>query len=226
VLLTDVPDELAGRGIEHAQKTHAFAISLDRAEPWGGGQIAGRVEARAAAQDGRPVAVAARCIASWLDVAPQLVGQKRLLRLSTYWDLRTRGVPIWLDDTIWLEWNELGTLDDANWLPFVIELPPDLPRALEGSFVSFRWRIEARRSRRVGHEAASNPLLLLEERTLPVIRVETSPLGSWRLLEWRAEEERDGAGGPCSVRFEERRPEDMPLPGETRAQELARRGLR
>ena len=87
----------------------------------------------------------------------------------------------------------------ANWLHFSIELPPDLPRALEGTFVAFRWRVAASRRRRVGHDTASPPLLLLEPRPLPVIRVETSPLGTWRLLEWRAEDERDGTAEPCTV---------------------------
>ena len=43
-LLTTVPAELLGRGIAPAQETAAFALSLDVAEPWGGGMIAGRVE--------------------------------------------------------------------------------------------------------------------------------------------------------------------------------------
>jgi hypothetical protein len=64
---------------------------------------------------------------------------------------------------------------------------------------------------------------MVEAPTLPVVRIETTPIGSWRLLEWRSERETGGSGGPCSVAFEERRPEDMPLRGETREEELARR---
>jgi hypothetical protein len=145
------------------------------------------------------------------------------LRLDTYWDLRTRAVPIWLDDKVWLERLEVGDLATANWLHFEADFPVELPRAFEGTFIAFRWRVEAKRRRTLGRDTASLPLLLAEPRPLPVVRVETSPLGSWRLLEWRSEAEGDGAGGPCSVRYEERRPEDMPLPGETREQELARR---
>jgi hypothetical protein len=223
VLLTRVPDDLFGRGIEPACNAHGFAISLDTAEPWGGGRIQGRVEAREGRHDRHPVVVSLLCAASWLDVAPQLVGQKRLLRLDTYWDLRTRAVPIWIDDKVWLERLEIGDLATTNWLNFEIDLPARLPRAFEGTFVAFRWRVEAKRRRMLGRDTASLPLLLAEPRPLPVVRVETSPLGSWRLLEWRSEAEGDGAGGPCSVRYEERRPEDMPLPGETREQELARR---
>ena len=89
--------------------------------------------------------------------------------------------------------------------------------------MSFRWQVAASRPRRIGRETASLPMLLAEPRTLPVVRIETSPLGHWRLLEWSSEEEREGAGGPCSVVYEERRPEDMPLPGETREAELRRR---
>lgn len=226
MLFTDVPEALHGRGIEPPRDAHGFTISLDTAEPWGGGRIEGRVEAREGRHDPHPVTVAARCLASWLDVPPQLVGQKPLLRLDTYWEIRMRSVPIWIDDEVWLERFELGSLVDVNWLHFGIDLPRELPRAVEGTFVSFRWRIEASRPRRVGRDTAAMPLLLVEPRKIPTVRVETSPIGTWRLLEWRSEEERDGAGGPCSVSYEERRPEDMPLPGETPEQELRRRGAR
>jgi hypothetical protein len=114
-------------------------------------------------------------------------------------------------------------LQDDNWRQFSFELPAGLPRALEGTFVAFRWRIDARRDRRLGHEHASLPLLVVERQDLPVVRVETSPIGTWRLLEWRAENEVGGSGGPCSVAFEARRPDDLPLPGETREAELVRR---
>jgi hypothetical protein len=222
-VLTDVPEELAMRGIFPPERASGFAISLDRAEPWGGGRIEGRVERRSDRRDRRPVTVAVRFAAEWLDVAPQLVGRKRFFRMDTYWDLRTRSIPIWIDEEVFLERFELGALDDANWRHFSFSLPGELPRAFEGTFVSFRWRIEARRRGRVGYDRASLPLLLREQRTSPVVRVETSPIGTWRLLEWRSDAERDASAGPCSVAFEERRSEDMPLPGETRETELARR---
>lgn len=214
MLATDVPESLAGRGIEPASQARGFTISLDTAEPWGGGRIEGRVEARGGRHAGRPVTVSVSCSASWLDVAPELVGQRRP-GVATYWNLRTRAVPIWIDEEVWLERWELGELESANWLHFRIDLPPELPRAVEGTFVAFRWRVVARRARRVGHEASSLPLLLVEQRTLPTVRVEMTPLGSWRLLEWTSETERDSNGGPCSVAYDERRPEDAPLPGET-----------
>jgi hypothetical protein len=223
VLTTKVPDELFGRGIEPASAARGFAISLDTAEPWGGGRIEGRVEARAGRRDRRQITVSASCRACWLDLPPQLVGQKPFWRPSTYWDLRTRALPIWLDEEVWIEHREIGELAGANWLSFRLELPAELPRALEGTFVAFRWRVQARRKRRIGHDTASMPLLLLEQQAVPTVRIETNPIGSWRLLEWRAEDERNGQGGSCLVSFEERRPEDLPLPGETREQELARR---
>jgi hypothetical protein len=65
--------------------------------------------------------------------------------------------------------------------------------------------------------------LLVEPPTLPVVRVETSPIGTWRLLEWRSEADVGGVGGGCSVAFEARRPGDLPLPGETREAEIVRR---
>ena len=226
MIVTEVPSELIGRGILPKSDGHGFRISLDTAEPWGGGRVVGRVEARGGRHDTHPIVVSASCMANWLDVPPQLVGQKRLFRLDTYWDLRTRFVPIWLEEEVWLERWEVGDLATANWLQFSIDLPRELPQAFEGTFVAFRWRVEARRERKIGHDTASVPLLLQEKRELPVVRVETSPLGTWRLLAWKSEDERDGAGGPCSVQFEERRPEDSPLPGETPEKELARRGLR
>lgn len=211
------------RGIEPPRHARGFAISLDTAEPWGGGRIEGRVERRRGRHDRRPILVAVRCSAAWLDVAPQLVGKKRFLSLTTYWDLRTRSVPIWLEDEVFVERLDVGPLDEANWCPLSFLLPAELPRAFEGTFVAFRWRIEARRRRLVGYDQESLPLVLREPQTVPVVRLETSPLGSWRLLEWRSEHEDAGGGGPCSVSYERRRPEDMPRPGETREKELARR---
>lgn len=222
-LVTDVPDALRFRGIARPQEAHGFTIALDEAEPQGGGRIAGRIERNSRRRDRRPVLVDVHCDAYWLDVAPQLVGRKRLLGWSTYGEIRTRHVPIWLEDELFRARADVGPLDDANWRQFAFDLPDGIPRALEGTFVAFRWRIEAGRARRLGTETASLPLLLIEPQVLPVVRVETSPIGSWRLLEWRAEDDVGASGGPCSIAYEDRRPDDLPLPGETRAAELARR---
>jgi hypothetical protein len=221
-VLTDVPDELRLRGIAPAAEARGFTITLDVAEPWGGGALAGRVE-RTGRRDERPIEVEVRCSAAWLDLAPQLLGKKRLLSWTTLGDLRNRAVPIWLDDEVHSDRLGLEPLVEANWRPFSFELPDGLPRALEGTFVSFRWRIGARRRRLVGYERVSFPILLSERPVQPTVRIETSPLGTWRLLEWKSEDETDGDGGGCSVRYEPRRPEDMPLPGETREAELGRR---
>ena len=222
-LVTDVPDALRFRGIAQPQEAGGFTIALDEAAPQGGGRIAGRIERHGRRRDRRPVRVDVHCDAYWLDVAPQLVGRKRLLGWSTYGEIRNRHVPIWLEDELFRARANVGPLDDANWRQFAFDLPDALPRALEGTFVAFRWRIEARRARRLGTEIASLPLLLIEPQVLPVVRVETSPIGSWRLLEWRAEDDVGASGGPCSIAYEDRRPDDLPLPGETRAAELARR---
>ena len=221
-MLTEIPEQLAGRGIEQPQRAHGFALSLDSAEPWGGGRVEGRVEARQGKQGTQRSRLPSG--ASRPGSTPrELVGQKPFFRLDTYWEARTRGVPIWIDEVVWLERREIGDLAEANWRHLSIELPAELPRAVEGTFVSFRWRVEAVRARRTVKEKAAVPLLLLEARTRPVIRVETSPLGHWRLLEWKADGGRDEPAGPCSITFEERRLEDMPRPGETREQELRRR---
>lgn len=221
-VIFDVPPELEGHQIELPRDAHGFGLSLDEAEPWAGGRFVGRVEARGEGHDEHPVTVAVRCYAAWLDLPPQLVGQKRFGPL-TFWDMRMRAVPIWIEEEIFVEQWELGDLASVNWRHFELDLPPELPRAFEGTFTAFRWRIEARRSKRIGHEVCSLPVLIAEPRDQPVVRVETSPIGSWRLLEWKAEDEQDAHGGPCSVSFASRRPEDMPLDGETREQELARR---
>lgn len=223
---TDVPEELSGRQIRHAEHAVGFVLALDVVQPWGGGRIEGRVEAREGRHDPHPIFLSILCQACWLDIAPQAFGQKRLLGLETLWELRARSIPIWIEEEAWLERWELGPLaEGTNWLHFGIDLPPELPRAIEGTFVSFRWRIEAQRARRIGHDTASLPLLIEEPKTEPIVRVESSPLGTWRLLEWKSEQDRDGAAGPCSIAFEDRRPEDMPLPGETRDGERRRLGI-
>jgi hypothetical protein len=225
-LVTYVPDELKFHGIEPPHQAGGFAIALDQAEPQGGGRIAGRVERRRHRRDSRPVHIEVRCDASWMDIAPQFVGRKRILSWSAAGDMRNRAIPVWLEDEVFRDGVDAGPLEDVNWRSFSFDLPDGLPRALEGTFVAFRWRIEARRARRVGTESASLPLLLVEPQTLPVVRVETSPIGTWRLLEWRAEHEAGWSGGRCSVSFEARRAADMPFPGETREAEIARRGYK
>ena len=109
-LRTDVPDELRFRGIEQRQEARGFAITLDEAEPWGGGRIAGRVERRRDRRDRRPVLVDVRCSACWLDVALQFVGRKRLLSWSTYGVVRNRAVPIWLDEEVFRARVDVGPL--------------------------------------------------------------------------------------------------------------------
>jgi hypothetical protein len=222
-VVTEIPEALRFRGIAPPEPAHGFRITLDTAEPWGGGHIEGRVERRGEQHDRRPISVRVRCLAAWLDVAPQLVGRKRLLSWTTYGDIRNRAVPIWLDKEVFAEGARLEPLEQANWQHFAFELPGELPRALEGTFVAFRWTVEARRPRFVGGDVAALPLLIEEPQTLPVVRVETSPIGTWRLLEWKSESDVGGSAGPCSVTYDARQETDMPLPGETRKQELARR---
>jgi hypothetical protein len=221
-VLTAVPDSLRFHGIEPPQQARDFAISLDEAQPEGGGRIAGRVERRNPRRDRRPVLVDIRCDACWMDIAPQFVGRKGMLAWSAPGDMRNRFIPVWLDEKLFRARVDVGALEEANWRHFSFDLPDGLPRALEGTFVAFRWRIEARRRRRVGAEVASLPLLVIEPQTLPVVRVETSPIGDWRLLEWRSENDHSESGGPCSIAFENRRSADLPLAGETPDAERAR----
>lgn len=222
-LVTAVPEALTFRGIEPPLPARGFAITLDEATPEGGGRIAGRVERRNRRRDHRPVSVEIRCEAAWVDIAPHLVGREPLTSWTAIAEIRNRHVPIWLEEELFSASLEVGPLQEDNWRHFSFDLPEGLPRALEGTFVAFRWRIDARRDRRLGTEHASLPLLFVENQNLPVVRVETSPIGTWRLLEWRSEDEVGGSGGPCSISFEARRPVDLPLPGETRDTEIVRR---
>lgn len=222
-LLTTVPEWLKFHGIEPPQNARGFAITLDEAQPQGGGRIGGRVERRNRRRDRRPILVDVRCDACWVDIAPQFVGRKRVWTWSAPGDMRNKFVPVWLEDELFRDRLDVGPLEDANWRQFSFEIPEELPRALEGTFVAFRWRVEARRARRLGTEVASIPLLLVEPQSLPVVRIETSPIGTWRLLEWRSAHDVGGSFARCSVTYEARRPADLPLPGETREAELARR---
>jgi hypothetical protein len=222
-LVTDVPEALRFHGIEPPKYVGGFEITLDEAEPQGGGRVVGRVERRDRRPDQRPVLVDVSCQACWMDIAPQFVGRKGLLHWSAYGDMRNRTVPVWLDEQLFRTRLEVGALEEVNWRYFSIDFPDGLPRALEGTFGAFRWRIEARRKRRIGAELASLPLLLDERQILPVVRVETTPIGTWRLLAWKSEHDVDASGGPCSIHYEQRRSSDLPLPGETPETEFARR---
>jgi hypothetical protein len=221
-VLLDIPPDLGGRGIGPPSHARGLRISLDVAEPWGGGSFVGRVEA-AGEHDARPVTVGLRCVGAWLDIAPQLVGQGSSLSPAAFYDLRSRRRGIWLDEPIWSTTVEVGSLEDANWRGFRIAVPDDLPRAIEGTFCAVRYAIEARRRRTIGHVSAVLPVLVVEPRTLPVIRIEHSPTGDWRLIEWRSEGEVGVAAGSIAISYDERRPEDAPRPGETPEDELLRR---
>jgi hypothetical protein len=222
LVTTEVPESLRFHGIEPAQQARGFSIVLDEARLEPGGRIAGRIERRNDRHSSRPVLVDLYCEACWVDIAPQFVGRKRVWTWSAAGDMRNRFIPVWLDEEIARERLEVGSLDDANWRHFEFVAPEEVPRAMEGTFVAFRWRVEARRARRIGHELASLPMLVVEPQDQPVVRVETSPIGTWRLLEWRSKDDVDWSAGPCSVSYEERRPEDLPHPGETRETELQR----
>ncbi len=218
----DLPEEFRGRGIFPPAPASGFDVVLDVAEPWGGGVFAGRVERRGR-PDRRPVSLVVRCATAWMDIAPQLVGQQpdRPFLASLY-DIRSRRRGIWLDDPIWVHVVELGSLREANWLPFHVQLPASLPRALEGTFCALRYQVEARRPRAVGAAVASLPVLAIERRTEPCIRVERTPIGLWRLREWQGEAEVGFETEEVAVSFEPRRLADMPLPGEDREAEILR----
>ena len=221
---TGVPEEFGGRGIPPPTEARSFRLSLDVAEPWGGGTIDGRVESIAGRPgDDRPLTVSVACAAAWVDIAPQLVGRGRLGLASAY-ELRARARPIWLDEAIFEDHLEVGPLDGSvNWRRFAFTLPSLLPRAFEGTMCAFRYTVEAARPRAVGRSVSALPLVVVEQRREPVMRVETTPIGTWRLYEWQADGEADAHAGPVSVHFEPRAPADMPRAGETRDGEILRR---
>ncbi len=219
-----VPEEFGGRGIPAPTEARGFRLSLDVAEPWAGGTIEGRVESvPGRAGDRRPLTVSVSCIAAWVDIAPQLVGQAGL-GLATGYELRARARPIWLDHLLYRDHVEVAPLDGSvNWRRFSFALPDSVPRAFEGTLCAFRYTVEAVRPRALGRSSCVLPLLLVEQRREPVVRVETTPVGTWRLLEWRADGETDAEAGPVKVRFEQRAEADLPRAGESRADEILRR---
>jgi hypothetical protein len=219
-----VPEEFGGRGIPPPTEARGFRLSLDVAEPWGGGSIQGRVESIPDRPgDRRPLTVSVTCIAAWVDIAPELVGRSGY-GLATAYELRARSRPIWLDQTLYRDEVEVEPLDESvNWRRFEFRLPSSVPRAFEGTLCAFRYTVEAVRPRLLGKAFAALPLLLVEQRRDPVVRVETTPIGTWRLLEWRSDGEGAAEAGPVSVRFEQRAPADMPQAGESRDDEILRR---
>jgi hypothetical protein len=219
----EIPDVLRGRGIHPPYAPRAFAVDVTHAEPRAGGVVEGRVVSKAGRRDPRPITVRLVCTAAWLDVAPQSVGQRNLRSLSTAYDLRARRVPVWFDEPVGETVVVVGALDTVNWLAFRFVVPDGWPAATEATFAAFRYELMASRRRWIGHTVASAPIVMTGERSEPVVRIEKTPLGSWRLFEWRAPDEQDAASGNVAIRYEPRRLGDQPLPGETREQEVARR---
>ena len=172
--------------------------------------------------DRRPISVRVRCTAS-LARRRAAAGRARsgCSAWTTYWDIRTRGVPVWLDEEVFRRSPSWGRSTRRTGCTSPSDLPGELPDAVEGTFVAFRWTVEARRQRLLGSDVGALPLL---RRAADDARRSCGdePDRIWRLLEWRSELDVAGSGGPCSVTYEERRAEDMPLPGEAREQELAR----
>src|SRR4029079_11820206 len=123
----------------------------DRAQPWAGGRVEGRVEMiKDRPPSANPIQILIRCTAAWIDIAPQLVGRAGLGLASAY-ELRARARPIWLDEMIFEERTEVEPLDGSvNWRRFAFELPAFVPRALEGTMCAFRYVVEATRPRPVG----------------------------------------------------------------------------
>ncbi len=111
-----------------------FHVELADAVLEGGGWIKGRVHVREGG-DGGTVEVIARCEEAW----------------RTNFRIRSlRQPPLWRIEPLWSERVAVECDPDRRWHPFAFALPPELPAAVEGYVVSWRYEIEARRPAVIG----------------------------------------------------------------------------
>lgn len=140
-----VPVEISGgvRGVHETSLRHDrviasfparhFHIELAEAVLEGGGRIQGRVHVADGAT--RAVEVIARCEESW----------RINFRFRHH-----RQPPLWRTEPLWHDELTVECEPDRRWHPFAFTIPPDLPTAVEGHIVCWRYEIEARRHARVG----------------------------------------------------------------------------
>ena len=99
----------------------------------GGGRIEGRIHAH---DDlARSVEVTARCEEAW--------------RTNLKFRNR-RHPPLWREATLWEETSRVECEAGRHWHPFAFAIPGELPPAVEGYIVSWRYEVEARCRARVG----------------------------------------------------------------------------
>jgi hypothetical protein len=120
-----------------------FHIELAEADLTGGGRLGGRVHRHGAWPPG-PLVVRARCLEVWRTNGP---GDPRL--------------PQWRHAVLWERKQPVPVDPDAHWAPFCFELPDELPPAVEGTTLAWRYEVLAERGVRhwFNETAALTPLL-------------------------------------------------------------------
>jgi hypothetical protein len=131
-----------------------FHIELATAELQGGGSVSGRVHRHGPWPAGSLEATA-RCIECWRNPI-----------LGPY------PAPQWDAHLLWRAEQSLGIDPDAHWVPFRFEFPEDLPAAVEGRTIAWRYELlVSRTAHRWQTETAAVTPLLHEESELAPIRV-------------------------------------------------------
>lgn len=109
-----------------------FHLELADAALEGGGHLDGRIHVDADTSPA-PFTLTARCEESW----------------CTNFRFRPRrSPPLWQTQPLWEETISVHSEADRRWNPFRFELPSQLPPAVEGRAIAWRYSIEARRPRR------------------------------------------------------------------------------
>jgi hypothetical protein len=120
-----------------------FHIELFAADLRGGGRISGRLHRHGRWAPGA-FNVELSCIETWRALAPAFAG-----------------VSYWERDLLWSARAEVDSDPDRTWVPFDFDIPPDLPPAVEGHALAWRYELTAHRHARIGIDeyAALTPLL-------------------------------------------------------------------
>jgi hypothetical protein len=120
-----------------------FHIELAVADVRGGGRLAGRVHRHGRRPLGAPE-VELCCVETWRTLVPALAG-----------------VPYWARDELWRAQATVEVDPDRTWDPFAFDIPRDLPPAVEGHTLAWRYELTVHRHARIGIDeyAAVTPLL-------------------------------------------------------------------
>jgi hypothetical protein len=125
-----------------------FHVELADAELRGGGRIAGRVHRHERWAPGAWT-VEVSCVETWRTALPSLAA-----------------IPHWERGDLWSASTAVEIDPDRTWAPFVFDLPPDLPPAVEAHALAWRYELGAHRHARIGIDeyAVVTPLLFEADR--------------------------------------------------------------